>query len=68
MIIDIKKGHMEKIDCIKCNKYKKFKNPKIYIFHKTLVVSLICNKCDVMVMMKKHSKKKNQWRYQKFLA
>ena len=23
-----------------------FKNPKIYIFNKTLVLSVICDKCD----------------------
>ena len=37
---------MKKIYCIKCNKYRKFKNPKIsYIFNKTLVLSIICDKC-----------------------
>ena len=31
---------MKKIYCIKCNKYRKFKNPKIsYIF------DIICDKC-----------------------
>ena len=37
---------MKKIYCIKCKKYKKFKNPKIsYIFDKTLSLSFICDKC-----------------------
>ena len=31
--------------CIKCTKYRKFKNPKIaYIFDKTLVLSFTCDK------------------------
>ena len=37
---------MNKICCIKCNKYKKFKKPKIsYIFEKKLVLSIIFNNC-----------------------
>ena len=37
---------MKKFCCIKCKKYRKFKNPKIsYIFDKTLSVSIICDKC-----------------------
>ena len=36
----------EKVYCIKCNKYRKFKNPKIsYIFNVTLVLSFTCDKC-----------------------
>ena len=31
------------IYCIKCNKYRKFKNPTIS--YKTLVLSILCNKC-----------------------
>ena len=31
--------------CNKCNKYRKLKNPKIYVFNETLVVSVICGKC-----------------------
>ena len=31
--------------CNKCNKYRKLKNPKIYVFNETLVVSIICGKC-----------------------
>ena len=27
--------------CIKCNVYRKFKNPKIYIFNKISVLSII---------------------------
>ena len=38
---------MKKIYCVICGKYRKFKNPKIsYIFGKTLVVSIICRKCE----------------------
>ena len=37
---------MRTIYCIKCNKYRKFKNPKIsYIFDKILVLSITCGKC-----------------------
>ena len=35
-----------KIYCVKCNKFRKFMNPKIsYIFYKTLVLSIIYSKC-----------------------
>ena len=38
---------MKKIYCIKCNKYSSLKNPNIsYIFDKTLVLSIICDKCS----------------------
>ena len=47
-------------------KYRKFKNPKIsYIFKKTLVLSIICSKCENED--KKYLKKKNQLRYWKLL-
>ena len=37
---------IEKIYCIKCNKYRHFKKPEIsYIFDKILVLSIICGKC-----------------------
>ena len=37
---------MTKIYCIKCNKYEKFKNPRIsYVFYKILVLFIICDKC-----------------------
>ena len=37
---------MRKVHCIKCNKRRKFKNPKISrIFNKTLVLSIVCDKC-----------------------
>ena len=50
---------MNKINCSKCNKYRKFeKNLKYDVF---LVIS-------VAVKMKKYLKKKNQLRYQKCLA
>ena len=36
----------KKICCITCNKYRKFKNPKIsHIFDKTLGFSFICDNC-----------------------
>ena len=36
---------MKIINCVVCANYRKFKNPKIlYIFAKTLVLSIICNK------------------------
>ena len=34
---------MKKTCCIICGKYKKFRNSKA--FKKTLVLSIICNKC-----------------------
>ena len=37
---------MKKICYNKCDKYRKFKNPKIsYIFSNTLVLSVNCDKC-----------------------
>ena len=39
------KFRWKKINCIKCKKYRTFKNPEIvYLFYKT-VVSVICGKC-----------------------
>ena len=39
------KGWDEKIYCVICGKYRKFKNPKIsYIFEKSLVLFFICSK------------------------
>ena len=38
---------MKKIYCITCGKYRNLKNPKIsHIFDKTLVLSIICDKCS----------------------
>ena len=38
---------MNRIYCAKCNKHRKSKNSKISIvFDKTLVLSVICDKCD----------------------
>ena len=38
---------MKKIFCVKCNKYRKFKSPKISnIFYKILVLSIICSNYD----------------------
>ena len=36
---------MNKLCCVICGKYRKFKNPKIYILEKTLVLLIICSKC-----------------------
>ena len=37
---------MEGMCCIKCTKYRKFKNPDIsYIFDRTIVRSIICDEC-----------------------
>ena len=53
---------MKKISCIKCNKYRKFKNIKIpYFFDKAWVLSIICDKWgknDEKIL-----KKKNKLRY-----
>ena len=39
-----KKVLMKKIDCIKCK--MKCKNSEVsYLFHKTLIISIICSKC-----------------------
>ena len=38
---------MKKIYSIICDNYRKFKKPKIsYIFEKSLVISIICSKCE----------------------
>ena len=38
---------MKKINCIFCDKYRKFKNPKTsYLFDKPSTFSIICSKCD----------------------
>ena len=40
---------MKKICCITGSKCRKFKNPKIsYIFVKTLVLFIICDKCGTI--------------------
>ena len=60
---DSKKVKIKKIYCIKCNKYRKFKNDKIYILYKTLVFCIICDKWAVMVktyLLKKYQLKLNQ--------
>ena len=37
---------MKKLYCVTCGKYKEFEKPKIsYLLEKTLVLSIICNKC-----------------------
>ena len=42
-----KKGEDEKNYSVKCNKCKKFKNPKIsYVCNKTLVLSIIYGNCN----------------------
>ena len=40
-------AHLGHHDCVICGNYKKSKNLKIsYIFEKTLVLSVICSKCE----------------------
>ena len=41
-----KKIKMKKIYGFTCGMYRKFKNPKIYIFEKTLILYIICSKCN----------------------
>ena len=37
---------MKKLSCVICGKYRKFEKTKIsYLLEKTLVLSIICNKC-----------------------
>ena len=57
---------MMKIYCNYCDKDRKFKNSKIYIFKKTLSLSVVCSKCGNEY--KKHLKKRNQLNYYKFLV
>ena len=39
---------IKKIYCIRCIKYRTFKNPKIsHIFDKTIVSPIICSKCGL---------------------
>ena len=57
---------MKMIYFITFGKYRKFENSEIlYIFGKTLVLPIICSKCDGK---KKYLKQKNQLRYQKFFV
>ena len=59
---------MRKIYCTNCKKYNELKKSKIsYISDKTLLLSSIFNKCG-SEDKKKYLKKKNQLRYQNFLA
>ena len=45
--IDKNTLRMKKIYIVKCNIYRKFENPKIsYIFKKTSVLFIICDKCS----------------------
>ena len=37
---------MKIIYCTICGKYRKFENPKIYIFEKKFVLSIISSKCE----------------------
>ena len=40
-------AHLGHHDCIICGNYKKSKNLKIlHIFEKTLVLSIVCSKCE----------------------
>ena len=53
---------MKKICCVICGKYRKIKNPKMsYTFEKTLVLSVICSRCeneDERIRKEKDSKNK----------
>ena len=53
---------MKKICCVICAKYRKIKNPKMsYTFEKTLVLSIICSRCeneDERIRKEKDSKNK----------
>ena len=47
MFSTTKKIKIKRIYCVICDKYRKFKNPKLsYILEKTLVLSIICSKCE----------------------
>ena len=35
---------MKQLYCVICSEYRKFEKPKIYIFEKTFVLSIICSK------------------------
>ena len=38
---------MKKLYCVICGKYRKFEKPTIsYLLEKTLVLSIICSKCE----------------------
>ena len=38
---------MKKLYCVICSKYRKSEKPKIsYLLEKTLVLSIICSKCE----------------------
>ena len=38
---------MKKLHSVICGKYRKFEKPKIsYILEKTLILSIICSKCE----------------------
>ena len=42
-----KKVKMKKLYCIICGKYRKFEKPKVsFLLEKTLVLSIICIKCE----------------------
>ena len=51
--------------CVISSKYRKFKDFFRYTFEKTLFCSIIFSKWDNT--KEKYLRKKNQWRYQKFL-
>ena len=53
---------MKKICCVICGKYRKIKNPKMsFTFEKTLVLFIICSRCeneDERIRKEKDSKNK----------
>ena len=38
---------MKKLYCVICGKYRKFKNHKTCVSEKTLVLFIICSKCEM---------------------
>ena len=60
-----KKVQMEKIYCVVCRKYRKFKNLKYQTFSKNISSFYFCSKCKNED--KKYLKNKDQLRYEKYL-
>ena len=56
---------MKKLYCLICSKYRTFEKPKVlYILEKQLFLLF---PVSVKIKLKNYLKKKNQFRYQKFL-
>ena len=54
---------MRKNYCIVCDKYRKFKNPKISCFLKKKKKTFLLFVVSVAIKIKRHLKKKNQLRF-----